>query len=139
MGKNFHESFSESPVQPPSERSTGIIFATVAAIIAVTYWKDPLVLGLALVVATLFLAAALMKPRILRPLNIVWFKFGLLLHRIVNPVIMLLMFVVAIVPAGLIVRIWRDPLRAKHDKDGSTFWVFRDPGSQQTSSMKNQF
>ena len=34
-----------------------------------------------------FLAAAFAAPAVLRPLNLVWLEFGILLHRIVNPVI----------------------------------------------------
>lgn len=139
MSKNFHESYAQTTVEPPSERSTGFVFAAVASIVAAINWNDRFVFAVALALAALLLTAALLQPAILKPLNIIWFKFGLLLHRIVNPVIMLLMFAVAIVPTGLLMRIWRDPLRSKRNKESATYWVRRDANDLQTSSMKNQF
>ena len=139
MSKNFHESFAQAAVDPPSERSTGFVFTAVAAIVAIIFRSDTVILIIAASLATILLAASLLKPAILKPLNIVWFKFGLLLHRIVNPIVMLAMFAVAIVPAGLLMRIWRDPLRSEPAKEGSTYWIRRDNSELRTGSMKNQF
>ncbi len=47
-------------------------------------------------------AAGWLKPDWLTPLNRAWFKLGLLLNRIVNPVIMGLMFFVAVTPPWLV-------------------------------------
>jgi hypothetical protein len=55
-------------------------------------------------VAALFLAAAFMRPAMLHPLNLIWLKFGLLLHRIVNPVVMALLFYGTVLPTGLVMR-----------------------------------
>ncbi|GBF27822.1 hypothetical protein MnTg02_02881 [bacterium MnTg02] len=139
MSKNFHESFAQAAVDPPSERSTGFVFTAVAVIVAIIFRSDTIILIIAASLATILLAASLLKPAILKPLNIIWFKFGLLLHRIVNPIVMLAMFAVAIVPAGLLMRIWRDPLRSEPEKEGSTYWIRRDRSELQTGSMKNQF
>ena len=54
--------------------------------------------------AALFLAAALLRPAMLNPLNRLWLKFGLLLHRIVNPIIMALLFFGTVLPTGLVMR-----------------------------------
>ena len=139
MSRNFHESFAQAAVDPPSERSTGFVFTAVAVIVAIIFRSDTIILIIAASLATILLAASLLKPAILKPLNIIWFKFGLLLHRIVNPIVMLAMFAVAIVPAGLLMRIWRDPLRSEPEKEGSTYWIRRDRNELQTGSMKNQF
>ena len=139
MRKNFHETFGGSEVALPSDRSTGFVFAAVSAIVAGIFWRDILVFSIAAAFSVVFLGAALIRPQVLRPLNIVWFKFGLLLHKIVNPIVMLLMFAVAIIPTGLLVRLWRDPLRVRPDKAGPTYWVRRDASDLQPSSMKNQF
>jgi hypothetical protein len=50
--------------------------------------------------AALFLAAALFRPAVLNPLNRIWLKFGLLLHRIVNPLIMALLFYGTVLPTA---------------------------------------
>ena len=136
--KSFHESYSSGEaVKPPSDRSTGIVFTVVAVVVAL-WWRDtPVVwqvaLGLAVVLATLSLAA----PWVLRPLNLVWFRIGLILHRVVNPVVMLVMFVVVFLPGGLLMRIWADPLRSRRASPGASYWIERAPGGQ--GSMTNQF
>jgi len=71
-------------------------------------------------------------------LNLIWFKFGLLLHKIINPIIMGLMFYLTIMPIGLIMRIsGKDILNLKIDKTASTYWITRE--SPERDSLKNQF
>jgi hypothetical protein len=136
--KSLHESYSSGEaVKPPSDRSTGIVFTVVALIVALWWRSTPIVwqvaLGLAVVLATLSFVA----PWVLRPLNLVWFRIGLLLHRVVNPIVMLVMFVVVFLPAGLLMRIWADPLRSRRASPGASYWIERAPGGQ--GSMTNQF
>ena len=138
MSKQFHEVYAEQEVGPPPERSTGFVFAAVSAIVALIFRDSTTVLGIAGTLCVLFLGASLIKPSLLRPLNLVWFRFSLLLHRIVNPVVLGILFVVAILPFGLVMRIFRDPMRNKR-ASGPTYWVKRGPASDETHSMSNQF
>jgi hypothetical protein len=137
--QNFHESFAQGEVKPPSPRSTGFVFVGVAIIVALLFRHNPLIAGIALGVAVILLALSLLMPHVLQPLNIVWFQIGMLMHRVVNPVVMFLMFAVAMVPAGLLMRIGHDPLRSKREPDASTYWIEPDPAEAKLSSMKNQF
>lgn len=137
--KNFHESYAPGEVKPPSPRSTGLVFVGVAILIAVLNRHHPIVAGIALAVALVLLGISLTAPRILQPLNIVWFQIGMLMHRVVNPVVMFLMFAVAMVPAGLLMRLGHDPLRSKRDPQASTYWTEPDPDEAKLSSMKTQF
>ena len=124
-----------------SERAFGIVFTVVFAVIAL--W--PLIGGAgpriwALAIAAAFLAASLIRPRVLRPLNLLWFRFGMLLHRIISPVILGLMFYVSVTPIALIMRVLgKDPLRLKFDRDAETYWLKRDPPGPEPDSLKNQF
>jgi hypothetical protein len=86
-----------------------------------------------------FAVLSLAMPKVLRPLNILWFRLGLLLHRVVNPVVMLAMFVFVFVPGGLLMRIWGDPLRRHRAGPDGTYWIERKPIGQEPRSMKNQF
>jgi len=95
--QNFHESFAASPVKPPSARSTGLVFVGVAVIVAVLFRDNPVVVPIAIVVALCLLALSLTAPRLLEPLSSVWFAFGMLLSRVMNPVVMFLMFAIAMV------------------------------------------
>jgi hypothetical protein len=137
--QNFHESFAQGEVKPPSPRSTGFVFVGVAIIVALLFRHNPLIVGIALAAAAILLVLSLSMPHVLQPLNIVWFQIGMLMHRVVNPVVMFLMFAVAMVPAGLLMRIGHDPLRSKREPDASTYWIEPDPAEAKLNSMKNQF
>ena len=138
MSKNFHERFAEAPVALPSERSTGLVFAAVAAIVAVLYRSDPVVLTVALAAAALFAAVSLLVPRMLRPLNIAWFRFALLLGKIMNPIVMLVLFAITIVPFGLAMQLRHDPLRRRRRREAKSYWINRDNRGP-PANMANQF
>lgn len=124
-----------------SERAFGVVFAIVFVVIAA--W--PLLSGetprwWALAVATAFLAAGYLFPVVLKPLNIVWFKIGMLMYKVVNPLTMAMLYVTTIVPIGLILQmLGKDPLRLKIDKSASSYWIDREPPGPEPESMKNQF
>ena len=138
MPTNFHESYPGSEVKPPSDRSTGLVFAAMGVIVALLWRNSPMVPWLALGIAAALIAISLIAPILLKPLNILWFKFGLLLHRLVNPIVMLIIFALVFVPAGMIMRIWRDPLRSRRTA-ASSYWIDRSEGSGTAGSMSNQF
>lgn len=140
---NFHESYVDEHPDMPSEKSTGRVFAGASAIIGgiIYYASDytnvtALIIGLWLSAA--FLLTAEYKPLWLRPLNILWFKFSMLLFKIVNPLIMLLLFTVLFIPAGLIMQLRLDPLGRKRDPNAKSYWVEKSDEATE-HSMKNQF
>ncbi len=144
MPKNtagFEDFSRDDEVQIGSERGFGLVFAAVFTIIGC--W--PLIGGgsvriWALAISGAFLAVALVTPRILRPLNLVWFKFGLVLHKIVNPLVMGLMFFVVITPTALIMRaVGKDPLHREFDADADSYWIERSPPGPAPDTMSNQF
>lgn len=139
MGSDFHESFAQDAVEPPSERSTGIVFACVSMIAAYIAYPSLPFAGGFVALGLILALVSWVRPSLLSGLTRVWFKFGLLLHKIVNPIVMLLMFVVAIVPAGLLMQLVRDPLRKKPPKDTTTYWVSTAESERAEKSMRNQF
>jgi hypothetical protein len=137
-----HESFDRTePVQGSSDRAFGIVFTVVFALIGL--WPLPWgnsVRWWALGIAVVFLLAALINPKTLAPLNRAWMRFGLLLHKIVNPVIMGLVFFLTVTPTALIMRaLGKDPLRRRLDKEATTYWIDRDPPGPDPDSMPRQF
>jgi len=136
VAKNFHEQYSIGGPPIPSERSTGLVFAGVSVVVAYLWRANPAISLSAMAAAGVLLGLSLIVPKTLRPLNLVWFRIGLALHRVVNPLVMLLIFVVVFLPAGLIFRVWNDPLRSRRASPGSTYWIDR-PNS--AGSMSNQF
>jgi hypothetical protein len=93
----------------------------------------------ALASAAILASLSVIAPSIIKPLNIIWFRFGLILHRIVNPIVMFAIFAVVFVPAGAIMRLWRDPLRSKRIEGRSTYWIERKKNEDSQESMLNQF
>lgn len=139
MASNFHKSFSQAEVKPPSERSTGLVFAGVAGLLAVLWRETPWALWGFSSIAVALIAISLRVPHLLRPLNYIWFQIGLLLHRVVSPLVMFIVFAIVFVPAGLLMRIWHDPLRSTRQRNASTYWIERDKTEPDTASMTNQF
>ncbi len=67
-------------------------------------------------------------------------KFGLLLHRVVNPLTMGVIFFFTVTPIALMFRILgKDPLRLKLDPEAKSYWIYRDPPGPRPDSMKQQF
>ena len=138
MTSDLHESFSAREDIPlPSDRSVGWVFGVVALIVALLWRGNAAVWMPAVLASAGFLVVSFTAPQILRPLNIVWFKFGMLLNKLVSPVVMFILFVVTIVPAGLLMRMRYDPMRSKRRPDRDTYWVERS--DDLNSSMQNQF
>ena len=140
--QEFHEDFEQTEVvRAGSERAFGIVFAVVFLIVGL--WPligDAALRPWALAVSAGFLAAALVFPKILSPLNQLWFRFGMLLHKIVNPLVMGLLFFLTVTPIALIMRIaGKDPLRCRMDPDAESYWITRDPAGPEPDTMRNQF
>ena len=90
--------------------------------------------------AAVFAALALTWTAALAPLNKWWTKLGVLLYRVVSPIALGLMFYVAVVPVGLLMRVLgKDPLRLRRDPDAASYWIDRTPPGPTPESMKNQF
>lgn len=88
----------------------------------------------------LFLTASLLVPRLLAPLRRLWLKFGLLLNRIISPIFLGLVYLLAIVPVGGLVRLCgKDLLSLKHDPTAGSYWVGRDHRCATAKSLKDQF
>ena len=120
-----------------SNRSFGIVFFIVFLLIALY----PLLKGndlriWSLIISFIFLTLALINSKILKPLNKLWFKFGLLLGKFISPLIMGIIFFVVVTPIGTIMRLLKkDLLNLKYNKK-ETYWIDK---SGPKSKMKNQF
>jgi hypothetical protein len=136
---NFHERFDRPELPLPPDRSTGLVFAVVALVVALLWRSNTIVLTIALALAATLGAVSFVAPLILRPLNVVWMRLALLLSKLVNPIVMLVLFAVAIIPTGLIMQLFRDPLRRRR-AEAATYWCPVDQAERSRSSnMKHQF
>jgi hypothetical protein len=132
---------SDRTVSQSSDRQFGLVFAGVFTVIACwpflrlappRWW--------ALGIAAAFAVIALAWPQALRWPNRIWLRIGELLHRIVSPVVMAVIFFGCVTPTAWVMR-WRgkDLLSRKWDAKRETYWIERSPGPAGSQSMKNQF
>ena len=137
-----HQSTHE--IETSSDRSFGLTVGGILALIeAYRLWSSGALdtLGIVLLaIAAPLLFFGLVYPKILAPLNKAWIKLGFLMFKIVNPIIMFLVYALTIVPIGLLLKLFgKDPMRLKLEKDAKTYWIERDPAGPSPESMKNQF
>ena len=137
-----HEAFErDETIAVGSDRSFGLVMAGAFAVVtALNAWHAGRVWPWTAALVVIFLIAALLRPSVLNPLNRLWLKFGLLLHRVVNPVIMALLFYGTVWPTGLVARaMGKDLLRLKREPDAASYWIVRAPPGPTPESMKDQF
>ena len=121
-----------------SNRSFGIVFFIVFILIAIyPLINQEEVKIWSLIISFLFLFLGLLNSKILTPLNKLWFKFGILLGKIISPIIMGIIFFLVVTPIGLLMRLFgKDVLNLKFNKKESSYWIEK-VGLK--SKMKNQF
>lgn len=137
----MESSKSHSEIEVGSERSFGYVFSAFFLILTVyplVHGRPPIYWSLA--VAAGFLLVTLFVPKILRPLNLLWFKFGMLLAKIIQPVVMAAIFFLVVTPIGLLMRAFgKDLLRQRLHSEAKSYWQKRDSESDRMGSMKDQF
>jgi len=124
-------------VKVGSNRSFGIVFFVVFLLISlyplinsenVRLWS--------LAVSCIFLILGILNSNLLSPLNKIWFKFGILLGRIISPIVMGIIFFLVVTPIAFIMRLLgKDLLNLKYN-DNQSYWIEK---SGPKSKMKNQF
>ena len=126
----------------PSNRAFGILFVGVFAILACygyfRNWQSDLVKASFILSVTLLLIT-LFAQRTLTPFNKAWYQLGLLLGRVISPLVLGVLFFVVITPVAFFMRlIGRDALRIKKQAVLS-YWIKRDPPGPKPESFKDQF
>ena len=90
----------------------------------------------ALLISLLFLILGILNSKILTPLNLIWFKLGIFLGKIISPLIMGIIFFLVVTPIGIILRLCgKDVLNLKKNKK-ETYWINK-PTTK--NDMKKQF
>jgi len=128
---------NDSKISIGTNRSFGVVFSIFFLIISLWPLKSGNELNLfLLLISAIFLLLGLTNSKLLSPLNIIWFKFGLFLGKIVSPVVMGIIFFFVVTPISLILKIFKkDVLNLKKNKKNS-YWIEK---TGPKSKMKNQF
>lgn len=120
-----------------SNRSFGLVFFIFFLIIAFyPVFNGNEIKIYFVIISLIFLVLGLINSAILSPLNKIWLKFGLLLGKIVSPIVMGIIFFLVVTPIGILMRILgKDILNLSYNKKKS-YWIKRYSSK---SKMKNQF
>ena len=120
-----------------SNKSFGIVFFIVFLLIAIYPLINNGELRIwSLIIAIIFLILGLINSKVLTPLNKLWFKFGLLLGKVVSPLIMGIIFFLVVTPTALIMRIIGKDLLNLRFNNKKSYWIEK---TGPKSKMKNQF
>ena len=89
------------------------------------------ILGMVILLLTIF------KPDTLKLFTNLWIKLGLLLGRIIAPIVMAFIYFAILTPIGLVLKIFgKDLLRLRRVKNNKSYWLIR---SDKIGSMDRQF
>ena len=124
-------------IKVSSNKSFGIVFSIFFLFISIyLFLNEYPTYYLSLFVSVIFLLLGLMNSKILSPLNLLWFKFGLLLGKIVSPFVMGIIFFVVVTPISILLKIFgKDVLNLKFNNN-KTYWIEKNGPK---SNMKKQF
>jgi hypothetical protein len=144
MSQKFspHENYADDePIEAGSDRAFG---CTVGGILIVIGATKMVIAGAVLPVAALIfvlgvilLLLGIVSPKRLSILNRLWMKIGAAMAKVVNPIVLGLLFFLVVSPMAIVMRLLgKRPLRLAPDPTKSSYWIERE---RPPSSMKQQF
>jgi len=126
-----------SNIKIGSNKSFGIVFFVFFFIVSLFPLFDGGNIRIwSLIISIIFLILGILNSKILTPFNQVWFKFGILLGRLVSPVVMGVIFFAIVTPTSIIMMVLQKNLLNLKKSNKKTYWIER---SKIKSKMKNQF
>jgi len=85
--------------------------------------------------SSVFLIITIIRPNLFTFLNKLWIQFGILLGKIISPIVMGLVFFFVVTPIGILIRILKKDVMGLKRVD-SSYWINREDKVQ---SMRKQF
>lgn len=141
----LHEQFTRAPekVKQASDRKFGFIVGGIVLFIAClrAYLNEHVGMfdltfgsfGAAMIIA------GIAWPASLAPLNYAWSKIGLLLHKITNPLFLGAMYLIAIVPTGILMKLFGiDPMSRRIGR-GHNYWVRKTRERSTRETLKRPY
>ena len=125
-------------IKASSIKSFGIVFFLVFLIIALyPLLNNHSIRAWSLIVGFIFLILGILKSPVLKPLNLIWFKFGLFLGKFIAPIVMGIVYFVIVFPTFLLLTLFKkNYLNIKYDRNMNSYWIsIKD----KSNTMKDQF
>ena len=137
-----HEDLTrEQHLEGSSDRNFGFVIASAFAVIAILpFFHRETPRWWAFCVAAVVVLVAILKPALLGGMNRLWVKLGVLLGKVISPVVLSVLFYCVLTPVGALMRLTgKDALRLKRDAGVKSYWIPREPPGPPPDSMTNQF
>jgi hypothetical protein len=114
----------------------GLIFFILFLIIGFYPLKsDGIVRVWSVVLSLVFLIITIIRPNLFTFLNKLWIQFGILLGKIISPIVMGLTFFFVVTPIGILIRLLKKDVMGLK-REAYSYWINREDKMQ---SMKKQF
>ena len=114
----------------------GILFFIFFLIIGLYPLKsDEAIRVWSVVLSLVLLIITIIKPNLFTFLNKFWIKLGILLGKIISPIVMGLVFFFVVTPIGILVRVLKKDVMGLK-REASSYWINREDKVQ---TMKKQF
>jgi len=138
-GSSHEDMVGHEPVRASSDRAFGVVFAMLFFLLAVySFWQGARWWWLAALAGACFALPAWLRPSVLAPLNRQWLRLGALLHRVMNPLVMGLMYYGVLLPTALLMRVFgKDPLRLRRRPEQESYWLPRE--AMRPDHFRDQF
>ena len=141
MTQNLHERFDrKETIKTSSDRAFCLVIAAALGVVGylrLTHGKPHSVL---FALAILLSLIGMIKPSFAAPLNRLWTNFGLVIARFTSPIVLALLYLLTIIPIGLVMRITgKRPLRLAFEPNASTYWIPRNTDVKPGGNMNHQF
>lgn len=130
-----------NPQSLPSNQKFGWFFVGVFILVAThSLWRGFAIFAWAFYfLSFIFFIITTLSPERLSPINKLWFEFGILLGKVVSPIVLAIIFFTLITPAALVTRFFgRDELKLRKRLTNS-YWISRVPAGPTKDSFKNQY
>jgi hypothetical protein len=145
MAQGLHEEFARDyKVEGASNKRFGVVvgglFAAFGCLRAGLHWSVGTFDIVLWCIGGVLIVLALAKPDLLEALNRGWAKLGMILHKITNPIVLGVMYGGAIIPTGLMMRLFGvDPMGGRRRPDGATYWSKRATTASTAQSLEKPF
>tara|TARA_B100000787_G_scaffold164827_1_gene147979 strand:- start:787 stop:1170 length:384 start_codon:yes stop_codon:yes gene_type:complete len=120
-----------------SNRSFGVVFFLVFLLISIYPLLNNQNIRLwSLLISLIFLILGLLNSSILSPFNKLWFEVGILLGKIISPLVMSAIFFFVVTPTGFIMKMFKKDLLNLEYNNNESYWIIK---KEPKSKMKDQF
>jgi len=123
-------------IKPKDNITFGILFFIFFLIIGLYPLKSGGVIRIwSIILSLIFFIITIIRPNLFTYLNRLWIKFGMLLGKIISPIVMSLVFFFVVTPIGILVRVLKKDVMGLK-RGAPSYWINREDKIQ---SMKKQF